>query len=325
LILSNFLYIFGLVGFTVGLLLVKQVRMGQQLSMNTELLNRRRFWMAFECMWTKYWHYGIFRDGDESFEKAQENTLDWIAEELKDTLQSSESRVVVELGCGIGSSLFYLSSRFDAQKVKWIGVERDPVQVMHMKQIVQDLSIENVSLLCQSIAQPIEGIEASSVDALYCNEVLCLLSVQDKTKVFQEVSRVLKPGGVFILTDVLRADCTGSSHHRPNDCDRVTDQRAQDFNRFLEHKEPMVCSLKMTSMLKFEGFVCSKEIDLSSHLKYNYHLASQRTTDSEEFIIRNIGKPQFRSFATHYADSREYFKRCQGEIAWKALVFSRCS
>lgn len=101
--------------------------------------------------------------------------------------------VVMELGFGQGSNLHYLSrSHPDAT---FIGVD---LQTLKRKDMP-----ENVTTYTQDYSD-LSRFEDNSVDVMYAFETI--VHNTDKEKIYSEVHRVLKPGGVMIVYDyALRA------------------------------------------------------------------------------------------------------------------------
>lgn len=96
--------------------------------------------------------------------------------------------VVLELGLGQGANLLYLAhSHPDA---RFYGVDLLPRKGLEVP--------ENVTIFKQDYSS-IPQIEDNSVDVAYAFETI--VHNTDKEKIFREIHRVLKPGGVFIVYD----------------------------------------------------------------------------------------------------------------------------
>lgn len=96
--------------------------------------------------------------------------------------------IVLELGLGQGANLLYLAHSFP--EVRFYGIDLLPRKGMEIP--------DNVTIFKQDYGS-FPQIENNSVDVVYAFETIVHNS--DKEKIFREVCRVLKPGGVFIVYD----------------------------------------------------------------------------------------------------------------------------
>ena len=94
---------------------------------------------------------------------------------------------ILELGSGQGANLYYLANKHP--NIKFLGVDLNP-------SIDQKLS--NVELI-KGDYHYLDKIPSNSQDIVYAFETLCYSNQKDK--VFKEVNRVLKKGGVFVIFD----------------------------------------------------------------------------------------------------------------------------
>ena len=140
-----------------------------------------------------HWAYKLFhsQDGFMHFRISKNGTFtdediyhqpDAIAEYIK------EGDVVLELGCGQGANLLYLAHGFP--KSRFVGVDLIPLK--------KDQMPENVTIYEQDYSS-IPQLADNSVDVCYAVETI--VHNTDKEKIYREVHRVLKPGGVMIIYD----------------------------------------------------------------------------------------------------------------------------
>ena len=95
---------------------------------------------------------------------------------------------VLELGCGQGANLLYLAHGFPESR--FVGVDLIPLKKDQMPQ--------NVTIYEQDYSS-IPQLADNSVDVCYAVETI--VHNTDKEKIYREVNRVLKPGGVMIIYD----------------------------------------------------------------------------------------------------------------------------
>ena len=107
-----------------------------------------------------------------------------------------EGDVVLDLGSGAGFDSF-LAARKVGKTGKVIGVDMTPEMIAKARANAKAGKYDNIEFLLGDIeALPLPDC---SVDVAISNCVINL--VPDKEKVFQELNRVLRPGGRFMISD----------------------------------------------------------------------------------------------------------------------------
>lgn len=95
---------------------------------------------------------------------------------------------VLELGPGQGSNIAYLAKKFP--DVSFIGVDLNPQ--------IPKKAPSNMKLIASDYRN-MKDVPSGSIDIVYGIETI--VQCTSKEKVFEEVKRVLKPGGIFIVDD----------------------------------------------------------------------------------------------------------------------------
>lgn len=142
-------------------------------------------------------HIGLYKTPDESIFDASRRTVERMAARINGL--GADTRVL-DIGAGYGGPMRYLAGKFSCHAVALNLSEAENARDRDMNKARRlDHLIEVVDGSYEAIPYP-----DASFDVVWSQDAI--LHSGNRTKVLEEVARVLKPGGEFVFTDPMQAD-----------------------------------------------------------------------------------------------------------------------
>jgi len=139
-------------------------------------------------------HYPLYVKESDSFIQAQKNLTDYCIS----LLMPIKNKEILEIGCGNGVQALYINANFNPLSITGIDLNKANIEIADSER--ERANIDNVRFLVDD-AQKLTQIPSDSVDVLL--NIESAFHYPDKSAFLKEVNRVLKPGGQFLIADIL--------------------------------------------------------------------------------------------------------------------------
>ena len=139
-------------------------------------------------------HYPLFVKETDSFFQAQKNLTDYCIS-LLDPIKNKE---IIEIGCGNGVQALYINANYHPLKITGIDINKANIKIANGER--DRTNTFNVQFLVDD-AQNLAQIASNSADVLI--NIESAFHYPDKPAFLKEVCRVLKPGGQYLIADIL--------------------------------------------------------------------------------------------------------------------------
>ena len=139
-------------------------------------------------------HYPLHINDGDDFIKGQENLVDYCISKLPEL----NGKKVLDIGCGNGIQTIYMKEKFNPGHITGIDLNHENIDIGRSEK--QRLGLSGIDFKVDD-AHKLELIEDNSID--YILNIESAFHYPLKQKFIEQVSRVLKPSGQFIIADIL--------------------------------------------------------------------------------------------------------------------------
>ena len=145
---------------------------------------------------------------------------------------------ILDIGCGCGGAAFHLIKKHGAKSVE--GIDPEPLVIETAKQLALKNNLSETAIFKCIQPGPLQYDDAT-FDVVFSKEVF--LHIPDKLALLKNVHRILKPGGIIIVSDWMRMD------------DELPSKQMKEYIA-AEGLDMLMCSLKKyEKLLKINNFI----------------------------------------------------------------------
>jgi ubiquinone/menaquinone biosynthesis C-methylase UbiE len=139
-------------------------------------------------------HYPLYLKASDSFIQSQKNLTDYCIS----LLMPLKNKEILEIGCGNGIQALYINAKYNPLSITGIDLNKANIEIARSEK--EFAGMKNVRFLLDD-AQNLTQIASDSIDVLL--NIESAFHYPDKPAFLKEVIRVLKPGGQFLIADIL--------------------------------------------------------------------------------------------------------------------------
>jgi len=147
-------------------------------------------------------HYPYFRNESDSFLQSQKNLTDYCI----DKLEPVQDKDCIEIGCGNGIQGQYILEKYNPKSYTGIDLDPSNIEIANMEKGRKKLKDINFHV---DDAQNLKKINGQTFDIVI--NIESAFHYPDKRAFLNEISRILKPGGKFLIADLLTKKSNGSN------------------------------------------------------------------------------------------------------------------
>ena len=139
-------------------------------------------------------HYPLFINKSDTFLQAQENLTDHCISGL----DSLENKIILEIGCGNGVQTKYILNKFNPKSITGVDLNQENIRIANREK--DRRGMKNIHFFVDD-AQQLSKFKEDSIDVII--NIESAFHYPDKPLFLKQLFRVLKPGGYFLIADIL--------------------------------------------------------------------------------------------------------------------------
>ena len=191
-------------------------------------------------------------------------------EEIDEIVKNTnlEGKSILDIGCGCGGAAFHLIKKHRAKSVQ--GIDPETLVIKTAQQLAKKNNLADKATFKCVEPGPLQYKE-ETFDVIFSKEVF--LHIPDKEALLKDVHRILKPGGLIIVSDWMRID------------DNPPSKQMQDYIA-AEGLDMLMCSLKKyKELLELTNFT---NIEIRDRNEWYLQKAKKELTEIEGPLYQKV-------------------------------------
>ena len=191
-------------------------------------------------------------------------------EEIDEIVKNTnlEGKSILDIGCGCGGAAFHLIKKHRAKSVQ--GIDPETLVIKTAQQLAKKNNLAKKAIFKCVEPGPLQYNE-ETFDVIFSKEVF--LHIPDKEALLKDVHRILKPGGLIIVSDWMRID------------DNPPSKQMQDYIA-AEGLDMLMCSLKKyKELLELTNFT---NIEIRDRNEWYLQKAKKELTEIEGPLYQKV-------------------------------------
>ena len=139
-------------------------------------------------------HFPFYQNDTDDLLQGQKN----LTNVCLSLLPSLHDKRVLEVGCGNGVQTLYIKEKYRPSLMVGLDIHEENIKLA--ESLRDNNGHQNVEFLV-SDAQEMAGVESSSFDIIV--NIESAMHYPEKDRFFSEIFRILKPGGSYVIADIL--------------------------------------------------------------------------------------------------------------------------
>lgn len=139
-------------------------------------------------------HYPFYKDNKDSLSQAQNNLIEYCIKKF--SILSDKD--LLDIGCGNGVVALYVADNYSVNSVTGVDLNPNNVEIANAEK--KKRNKHNVNFI-EGDAQDLSQIKSNSIDIII--NIESAFHYPQKELFINEIDRILKPGGQFVIADIL--------------------------------------------------------------------------------------------------------------------------
>lgn len=207
-------------------------------------------------------------------------------------LNLQRDQEVLDVGCGIGGSAFYMANTFHAHV---LGLDLSTNMINFALRAYENSKTSQVQFEVSDATK--REFPAERFDAVYSRETI--LHIEDKKALFQKILRWLKPGGQLLVTDY----CCSPGEH------------SEQFKKYLQERQYHLIDVEnYGQILREVGFEAVTAEDRTAQFGQIIEKELKNFEQSKDEFVKDFSSEDYSSIASSWTNK---LSRCRGgEQTW---------